>query len=760
MNPDYERLFSEHVKRFSRQSGMQAGGCCPFHDDHNPSFSVNLEEGLWKCFTGCGKGNARQFCDRMGIDPSLYRINGSGSGSTSFKQPAFKSKPPKATVKPPSDINQQAQKLHQHLLDHWDDQAKELPWDKEAISDLLPGYDPARRCLTFCHFDTEGEVICIRQHKLGSITGDLKNRLFPAHKLSLYEHDRTLCFVAGEKDALTLVSHGLQAVTGTTGESSIPPDLDRFIGFREIVIVYDADETGRNGAAKLADALLSESIGSAIKIIKWPQEYPPGYDVTDFFNEGGTAEELQAMAQKAVRLTDANLKSTQVRYLPTEAGQAELFADLHRDKLRFMHKQKHWLIWNGNYWQRDDNKQVMVMAIEAAKERFKFAGSINDSVLKKSEANFAIRCESKQKLDAVLNIAQSLPPIATVPKQWDTHNHILQFENGMYDLDALELKQGVPDLMISQSTRIKFDPEAQCPRWELFLEEIMQGNYELVQFLKRSIGYCLTGDTIEQKFFMLYGAGANGKSVLLETIRSLLGDYACDSPFTAFERTRSSGNSNELARLKGVRFVTALESGESKRLDEERLKAVTGGDPITARFLFGEFFTFKPCFKLWLSVNTLPKVQDYSDGFWRRVLVVPFNARFEGNNCDLDLTKVLKNELPGIANWAIEGFEKWCDKGISPPGEVIEATRSYQSESDIVSEFLAECVMTKVDPESSVTNGQLFQEFQDWCSRQHNSTDLTQNSFTRRVQTVTGVKAEKKSGGRAFCGFRLIEPVR
>jgi putative DNA primase/helicase len=206
--------------------------------------------------------------------------------------------------------------------------------------------------------------------------------------------------------------------------------------------------------------------------------------------------------------------------------------------------------------------------------------------------------------------------------------------------------------------------------------------------------------------------------------------------------------------------VTASESGESRRLDEECIKTLTGGDQVTVRFLYKEHFDFTPTFKLWLAVNTLPKVRDYSDGFWRRVLVVPFDAQFKGDDCDPTLINTLKSELPGIVNWAIEGFEKWCEKGLSLPDEVINATKSYQQESDIVAEFLSDCVLTSVDQEYSVPSAILFSEFLEWCSRQHQTCNMSRNAFTRQVGATSGTKVSKKSGVSVFIGFQLIAQER
>ena len=250
--------------------------------------------------------------------------------------------------------------------------------------------------------------------------------------------------------------------------------------------------------------------------------------------------------------------------------------------------------------------------------------------------------------------------------------------------------------------------------------------------------------------------GANGKSVVLEVIRRILGDYSKDSPFTAFER-RFAGNaqSNDLARLHSIRLVTSSESGFSKRLDEERLKAITGGDPITARFLHKEFFTYNPHFKLWLAVNSLPKTEDFSDGFWRRVRVIPFEVQFKGDGEDKDLTSKLMNELPGIMNWAIAGYKEWQKIGLSPPDKVIQATHDYQVESDIVAEFVENFVVE--DKESHIMAGELYKEFEDWHEKECPGKPMSQTSFGRRVSMVINQKSDKIRGRKVYVGWKLVK---
>ncbi|UCH63547.1 MAG: hypothetical protein JSU77_03630 [Fidelibacterota bacterium] len=440
----------------------------------------------------------------------------------------------------------------------------------------------------------------------------------------------------------------------------------------------------------------------------------------------------------------------------TDAGQAEFFAHLNKDHLRFNHSQGHWFIWNGDYWQKDLRSKVVELAIKAARERQVMALEIQDLDKRRELINFGLRSENKFKIGCCLDIAKALPIIATTASDWDNSPFLLQFSNGLLDLSQMEFQTGNPRLMISRSTGYEYMPDAECPIWKRSIAEIMDSNPNLMAFLQRAVGYSLTGDVSEQCFFLLYGSGANGKSKTLEILRSILGDYASDSPFSAFERRYGNPPSNDLARLNTARLVTSAESGGSKRLDEERLKAITGGDPVTARFLCREFFTYAPQFKLWLAVNSLPKVEDFSEGFWRRVRLIPFEVRFDENRRDPKLIEKLKPELSGIMNWAIEGFQQWLVQGLNPPPEVIQATKDYQTESDEVAEFLAAFTMGKEEG-ASVKASDLYRAFCNWWESEYSGKPISQTSFGKRVSLVTGIKSEKIGGRKHYLGLQLIE---
>lgn len=451
------------------------------------------------------------------------------------------------------------------------------------------------------------------------------------------------------------------------------------------------------------------------------------------------------------------LAEDHVRKFPlTDAGQAEFLVHLYSDQLRYNHTKGKWLIWNRSYWQNDVKSEVTGYALSAARERLKVATHISDSRDHEEVAECALKHEAEYKLRAVLKIAQTIDPIASVEGQWDTHRNLLQFENGVFDLDAGKLLSCSPELMLSKSTGISYDSTADCPRWNKFLHEIMLDRSELIEFIQRAVGYSITGYTSEQKFFILHGSGANGKSVFLNIVKAILGKYALDSRFSAFERKRGNDNTNDLARLQAARFVAASENVSSRQLDEERLKSITGDDEITARYLNQEFFTYRPTFKLWLAVNTLPEVRDFSAAIWRRVLLVPFDAKFRGSDCDPQLTDTLRSELPGIINWALAGLEQWKAQRLNPPAIVLQATDEYQRESDVVAKFLHDRVLISCNPNDYVLSADLYTAFLEWCEKEKPVETVTHNKFSRRVTGISDLKLDKRGGDKIFRGGTLI----
>ena len=306
--------------------------------------------------------------------------------------------------------------------------------------------------------------------------------------------------------------------------------------------------------------------------------------------------------------------------------------------------------------------------------------------------------------------------------------------------------------MITKLADVEYRRDAHCPRFEEFMLEIMGGDVQMAAFLQQWIGYCLTGDTREQVLLLLYGLGSNGKSVLLELLRELLGDYQGRANFAAFVEQRGDRPRNDLARLAGLRLVSALEIGESARLSESVVKTVTGGDTMAARRLYEEEFEFRPQFKLMLAANHRPVIRATDFAMWRRVLLVPFAVTFDGDRRDDRLREKLVGELPGILRWAVNGCQSWLEFGLRPPARVLAATSEYRSESDTLGAFLADCCRM----ENSESAGALYRAYAAWAGA-NGEQPMTSTMFGRRL-TERGIVADRQTSGKIRVGVQLLNP--
>ncbi|HWQ52150.1 MAG TPA: phage/plasmid primase, P4 family [Bryobacteraceae bacterium] len=432
----------------------------------------------------------------------------------------------------------------------------------------------------------------------------------------------------------------------------------------------------------------------------------------------------------------------------TDLGNSDLFASVYQKELRYDHRRGKWLMWRGNWWSEDQKGEVWARAVKVVRLRAQLAPQIEDADARDKEWRWAIECESRARLEAMLVLAQKDPRLADSGADWDGNPWLLGVANGVVDLRTGGLREGRPSDRITIHTAVPFEGRAQAPRFEQFLLEIFGGDLELIQYVQRAIGYSLTGDTSEQCFFVLHGEGANGKSTLLEVLREAAGEYGFNMPFSTVELKARASIPNDMAALAGRRFVTSSETDPSAQINEARMKTLTGQDKVTARFLHREFFTYRPVGKFWLASNYKPLVRDDSHGFWRRVRLIPFLNRFQDTGdpsdvgdrsgtpnarvggADKDLFRKLRSELPGILAWAVRGCIEWQKRGLGVPPAIREATKSYREEMDSLTEFLEECCI--LDPDGQVSAHDLWREFAVWAKEKGESLD--RRTFSARLQ--------------------------
>jgi putative DNA primase/helicase len=338
-----------------------------------------------------------------------------------------------------------------------------------------------------------------------------------------------------------------------------------------------------------------------------------------------------------------------------------------------------------------------------------------------------------------------MEPLADSGDGWDANPDLFAVKNGVLDLRTSELLITSPDQKITKITNVPYISDAPAPRWLRFLIEIFNNDLELIHYIQLAVGLSLTGHTFEQVLFICYGRGGNGKSKLLALLRLICGDYAFNAPFSTFELYQRQGIPQDLAVLEGHRLITASETTENARLNEGRLKALTGEDAMTARYLFGREFTFIPIGKIWLAVNHRPRVKDDSFGFWRRVRMIPFTQKFDPQT-EPDLEKTLRGEAPGILAWAVRGAKKWYETGLgTPPAAVMAARREYQEDQDPIAEWLnSHCVQGE---DYQVSAQRVFEDYQTWAEgvKLSNKETLSRTMFGRTM-TERFDKKRKETG--------------
>lgn len=447
------------------------------------------------------------------------------------------------------------------------------------------------------------------------------------------------------------------------------------------------------------------------------------------------------------------IKSEVKSFHRTDTGNAEMFARLYGVKVRYDHKRGRWLVWNTHRWVDDNQKSIKSLAMEMAKQIQQDALLIDDTKLRLVAVRWGTQSESKVRIDAFLDLAKSIPPLSDNGLDWDANPWVLSCPNGIIDLKTGILQGGKPEDKISMTTNVEYEDQ-ECPRWKQFLSEVFLNDQILIKFVQKSLGYSITGSVREQVCFFCYGNGANGKSVLFKTISSILGDYAHDAPTSLFQRNFNSTSTNDVAQTEGKRFLVSAETLSTAKLNEQRIKSWTGGDRVTARYLYQEHFTFEPTVKPWLFVNHKPQIDDDSHGFWRRVRLIPFERTFAQEEQDHDLINKLKVESAGILRWLIHGCLMWQTEGLSPiPEQVKMATETYQMENDVLAEFIySKCELIEFEETKARA---LYQAYEDWATVERLNKDdkLTSTAFGRKLSEK--FKKIAKKDGTYYQGLRI-----
>ncbi len=421
----------------------------------------------------------------------------------------------------------------------------------------------------------------------------------------------------------------------------------------------------------------------------------------------------------------------------SEDDLANRFSAEHTDDLRYCEAWKRWLVWDQSRWRPDVTVRIFGLAREVCSRQ---AGLCNQPSKKIASA---------ATIAAVERMARSDLRHATTPDQWDADPFLLNTPGGVVDLRTGQMRPNQPDDCMTKQTSVT--PEASCPLWHNFLDRITDGNDDLETFLQRMAGYSLTGSVREQCLFFAYGTGANGKSVFLNTVANIAADYHVAAPVEMFMASRNDRHPTELAGLQGARLVTAMETEGNRRWAESRIKALTGGDPIAARFMRGDFFTFTPVFKLLIAGNHKPALRTVDEAIRRRLHLIPFAVTIPKAERDPDLPEKLKAEWPGILAWAIEGAVEWHTNGLAPPAVVTDATLEYLAGEDLIAVWLED--RCHQEHTARTLASVLYKSFKEWAEATGERPG-TQRAFSMALESH-GYRKEKTMDGRYFHGLRI-----
>ncbi len=452
-------------------------------------------------------------------------------------------------------------------------------------------------------------------------------------------------------------------------------------------------------------------------------------------------EEVKRIAESVSRYEPAPM-----RINLTDAGNGARFAAQHGNKVRYCWDQEKWFFYDGKRWNSVVGaEKVNQLAVATARSIVQEAEELDHDERGKY-LKWSHQSESVMRLTAMLRAAQSVPPVAAYAKDFDSDPWLLNCLNGTVDLRTGELRAHDPDDLITKLCPVEYDPDAKLDLWDEHLTKVTGGDQELGQFIQTAVGYSITGDTREEKLFLVCGPTAGGKTTTIEAIRAVLGDYSRRVDFESFLwRPNGGGIRNDIACLAGSRFVFSVEVDEGRKLAEGLLKQLTGGDQITARFLYQEYFEFKPSFKLWLVANDAPRATDTDDALWRRIVVVPFghtipveerDPKVKASLCDPNLAG------PAILAWMVQGCRRWQQEGLRVPKTVKEATEQYREDQDPLEEFLEEdCIFDEL---AYVAVTELRNAYVEWAKHQGVQHPLVLREFNKRFARKGCVRKTKK----------------
>lgn len=550
--------------------------------------------------------------------------------------------------------------------------------------------------------------------------------------------DALVFVVEGEKDADRLADLGLLATCNAAGAGKWTNAHSEPLANRRVIVLPDNDAAGRDHAEKVRASL--EAVGAQVRTVALPG-LPEKGDVSDWLDNGGNRDSLLTLLKShdhditpqadETALTDS-LSDILIDGEVSEDALALMFEREHESDMRYCHTTGAWFCWDGTRWKRDQRQLA-----------FNYA-----RVICRQYGGGAVKFSKAAVASAVERFASAAPALAADSSVWDNSPWLIGTPGGVIDLQTGKLREARHDDYITRTTSIA--PENGEPtRWLAFLRDTTRNDEGLIRFLQQVAGYCLTGSTREHALFFIYGAGGNGKSVFLNTLTGIIGEYSATAAMDAFTASKHDKHPTDLAMLQGARLVTASETEDGRAWAEAKIKQMTGGDPITARFMRRDFFTYQPEFKLVIVGNHKPELRNVDDATRRRFNIIPFIHK--PTEPDPNLEQALRDEWPRILSWAIAGALDWQQNGLVRPAVVADATNEYFEEQDLFGQWLED--RCEFAPGYRETSTSLFGSWRAYA--QANADDEgTAKSFGAALKK-RGFETYRRNNERGFKGLRI-----
>lgn len=587
----------------------------------------------------------------------------------------------------------------------------------------------------------------------------------------------------GEKDCETLRKLGLVATTNPFGaKSKWLSSYNEYLKGADIILLPDNDKPGRDHVKEIKDSLAG--IARSIRVVNLP-DLAEKQDITDWIEKGGTMAQLKALVddepvieqQQQAKTSSGKSDNLLIwEYLSHgEAGDSSLVEKAFADKYLYCHDEEQWLINNQGIWEPEPTDKVCRKArtiiqakykplLDSARSEIDQAGDKGDvkRITKKVEA-IEKRIKDADSIRHIRNVLQwTSGLLSSKTTDFDNERTITNLQNGVFDFEKCEFRKHLPSDRFRRVAGTSYDPKCKAPNWEQALELWTGSDPELVRFLRQICGCFLTGLTDLQNLFFAYGPGGNGKTTFFNALKMLLGDYFLTIGINTLLTTKfgpDPTNDYKLAQFPGARLAVASEIPKYGMLNEPLIKDMTGGDCIAARHPKGRPFNFMPTHKLVMFGNHKPQVRDFSEGFWRRLLLIPFDAVISGSE-KKDPSVIdaeFKKELPGILNWGIAGWRDYKQNGLVIPDRVRAAVIQYRNETDVISEFFTDnepvLRIDKKDRGLKILASELFTLFKQWVEQDKDSRENPFKNIRGFNLTLKerGFRLEKGTQNKLFC---------